>query len=73
MAPFAQRLNKNIGAYFGESIDLQQVLCDDLEAARKFGWQIEKLPVSASLDLLAFYRSGARDGWRHGGCRASER
>ncbi|PYI85171.1 MAG: succinylglutamate desuccinylase [Verrucomicrobia bacterium] len=57
MGQFAQRLNKNIGAYFGESIDLQQVLCDDLEAARKFGWQIEKLPVSASLDLFAFYRS----------------
>jgi hypothetical protein len=51
-----QRLGKNIGAYFGEAIDINQVLRDDLEAARQFGWQIEKLPVSASLDLLAFHR-----------------
>ena len=52
MGQFAQRLNKNIGAYFGESIDLQQVLCDDLEAARKFGWQIEKLPVSGHYNIV---------------------
>ena len=50
------RLNRNRGGYFGETIDIDQVLRDDLEAARRFGWQIDELPVSRSLDLLAFRR-----------------
>src|SRR5438552_6452819 len=56
MAHAVQRLGRNQGAYFGETIDLQQVLRDDLDAARQFGWQIDELPVSAGLDLLAFRR-----------------
>jgi protein MpaA len=40
----------------GETIDIHQVLRDDLGAARQFGWQIEEIPVSDSLDLLAFRR-----------------
>src|SRR2546430_6467026 len=54
MSHSAQRLGKNRGAYLGETIDINQVLRDDLDAARKFGWQIEEIPVSDQLDLLAF-------------------
>jgi len=56
MSRSVQRLGKNNGGYFGETIDIRQVLRDDLEAARQFGWQIEELPVSDNLDLLAFRR-----------------
>src|SRR6266542_6196638 len=56
MSHSVQRLGKNNGAYFGETIDINQVLRDDLEAARQYGWEIEELPVSGSLDLLAFRR-----------------
>ncbi|PYL00741.1 MAG: hypothetical protein DME19_04005 [Verrucomicrobia bacterium] len=56
MSHSLQRLGKNKGGYFGETIDIHRVLRDDLEAARKFGWQIEELPVSDQLDLLAFRR-----------------
>lgn len=51
-----QRLGKNSGGYFGERIDIGQVLQDDLEAARKFDWRIEKLPAGPGLELLAFHR-----------------
>ena len=30
-------------------------------------------PANPALHLLAFHRSGAGDGWSHGGCRAAER
>ena len=56
MAHSVQRLGRNQGGYLGETIDIQQVLRDDLEAARQFGWQIEEIPVSGNLDLLAFRR-----------------
>jgi succinylglutamate desuccinylase/aspartoacylase family protein len=56
MSHSVQRLGKNKNAYVGETIDIRQVLRDDLEAARKFGWQIEELPVTPGLDLLAFRR-----------------
>src|SRR5205823_14816957 len=56
MSHSAQRLGKNRGAYLGETIDINQVLRDDLDAARKFGWQIEEMAVSNRLDLLAFRR-----------------
>ena len=56
MSRAIQRLGKNQGGYFGETIDIQQVLRDDLEAARQFGWEIDELPVSDGLDLLALRR-----------------
>jgi protein MpaA len=56
MSHSVQRLGRNKGGYLGETIDIQQVLRDDLGAARQFGWQIEEIPVSDSLDLLAFRR-----------------
>lgn len=40
----------------GETIDIHQVLLDDLGVAREFGWHIEEIPVSDDLDLLAFRR-----------------
>ena len=56
MSNSAQRLGKNSGGYFGERIDIQRVLRDYVEAAQKFGWQIERIPVSSGLELLAFVR-----------------
>src|ERR1043165_1644635 len=56
MAHSVQRLGKNHGRYLGETIDIQQVLRDDLELARRFGWQIDEIPVTDNLDLLAFRR-----------------
>jgi len=51
-----KRLGKNQGGYFGETIDIDRLLSDDLEAARRFGWQIDHIPVSDNLNLLAFRR-----------------
>lgn len=51
-----QRLNKNLGGYFGDPIDIGQVLRDDLEAARTFGWLIEELRASEELFLPTFRR-----------------
>ena len=56
MSHSVERLGRNKGGYLGETIDIHQVLRDDLVAARQFGWQIEELPVSVHLDLLAFRR-----------------
>ena len=56
MSHSVQRLGRNKGGYFGETIDIKQVLRDDIEAARKFHWQIEALAVSDKLDLPAFHR-----------------
>jgi murein peptide amidase A len=55
-----QRLRKNIGRYHGESIDIQAVLRDDLQAAELYGWQIEKLKAGVDLQLLAFCRTVPR-------------
>jgi predicted deacylase len=57
MSHSVQRLGKNQGGYFGETIDIHQVVRDDLAAAREFGWQIDEIPVSDALDLLAFGRA----------------
>ena len=51
-----QRLGKNHGGYKGETIDIAVILRDDIEAARSFGWQIDELPASEGLDLVAFRR-----------------
>jgi hypothetical protein len=56
MSRAMERLGRNRGGYFGETIDLPVVLRDDLEAARRFGWEIDEVPVSEGLDLLAFRR-----------------
>src|SRR5688572_20217769 len=56
MSSSIQRLGRNKNAYLGETIDIRQVLRDDVEAAHKFGWQIEELPVTPGVDLVAFRR-----------------
>ena len=71
-----KRLGKNQGGYFGETIDIDRLLSDDLEAARRFGWQIDHIPVSDNLNLLAFRRMvQAPRSWegRHGRRNARER
>lgn len=56
MSRSVQRVRKNVGGYFGETIDIEQVLRDDLAAALKFGWRIEELPVRERFHLLGFRR-----------------
>ena len=56
MSSSIQRLGKNKNAYLGETIDIVQVLRNDVEAARTFDWQIEELPVRLGVGLLAFRR-----------------
>ena len=51
---------KNQGGYQGERIDIQAVLEDDLAAVRRHGWQVDRLPAAAGLDLLAFRRESSR-------------
>ena len=51
-----KRLGRNNGRYMGETIDIDQVLRDDLVAVRQFGWLIDEIPVSDGRDLLAFRR-----------------
>ena len=55
-----QRLGKNLGGYFGETIDVAAVLSDCLAAARARGWKIEEIPAAPNLDLLALTRPSAR-------------
>jgi hypothetical protein len=59
MSQSIQRLGRNKNAYRGETIDIDQVLRDDLAAARNAGWQIEEIPVTGKPDLLAFRHSTA--------------
>lgn len=51
-----RRLGKNINGYFGETIDIAAVLADCARAAKTRGWNIEELPASNGLNLLAFRR-----------------
>jgi hypothetical protein len=54
-----QRLGKNNGAYFGETIEIAAVLNDCVTAARTHGWTIEEIPAAPDLKLLAFTRQAA--------------
>ena len=55
-----QRLGKNIGGYFGETIDIQAVLRDIESAARQFGWKPETFLNAAGLELFALTRPDSR-------------
>ena len=57
MSRSVQRVRKNTDGYLGETIDIEQVLRDDLVAAHDFGWQIDELPVRERFSLLAFRRT----------------
>jgi protein MpaA len=54
-----RRLGKNVGGYFGETIDIASVLTDCAAAARAHAWTIEEIPAGPKPALLAFTRQGA--------------
>lgn len=56
----ARRLGKNLGGYFGESIDITAVLADIRRLATGHGWALETLPARAGVELLALRRSVAK-------------
>src|SRR5262245_32428046 len=51
-----QRLGKNTNGYFGETIDIDAVLHDCVDAAQAHGWSVERIPVQDQFHLLAFLR-----------------
>jgi protein MpaA len=52
-----QRLGKNLGAYRGETIDIDAVLSDVREAASRHGWQSDVLSGPEPTPLLALKRA----------------
>ena len=52
-----QRLNKNTGGYFGETIDIHAVLQDIKAAAQENAWSSETFLANAGVELLALRRS----------------
>ena len=56
-----RRLGKNINGYFGETIQIAEVLSDCVTAAREHGWQVEQLRADPTPGLLAFVRAGHAD------------
>jgi protein MpaA len=57
-----QRLGKNQGRYFGDTIDIAAVLPDLERTAHEHGWQSELLAAAPGLTLLAFTRVGGEPG-----------
>lgn len=55
-----QRLGKNIGGYFGETIEIDAVIAEQRQYAVAGGWQLESLPTPSGVDLLALRRRVAR-------------
>jgi hypothetical protein len=51
-----QRLGKNLGGYFGETIDIHAVLRDIETPAQQHGWTSEIFHVSAEFKWFAFHR-----------------
>ncbi len=54
-----QGLGRNRTGYAGETIDIRSVLGDAQQAAHLHGWEIERLPASSKLELLALRRCPA--------------
>src|SRR6266496_610682 len=54
-----QRLGKNQGAYFGETIDIRAVLRDLETAAQQNGWRPEVFHRAGDFKWLALQRSAA--------------
>lgn len=53
-----QRLGKNSGGYFGETIAIAEVLRACATAAQAHGWVVEEIPVASGASLSAFKRLG---------------
>ncbi len=51
------RLHKNLGGYFGETIDIRTLLRDTEAAARDHGWTIETFHESCDFKWFAFHRA----------------
>jgi murein peptide amidase A len=51
-----QRLGKNLGNYFGETIDIRAVLRDVVAAAQQHGWTSEIFHASGEFKWLALHR-----------------
>ena len=51
-----QRLGKNQGAYFGETIDIRAVLSDVRVAAKKHGWALEVFYNIGGFELFGLHR-----------------
>ncbi len=51
-----QRLNKNEGGYFGETIDIEAVLRECVAAAHTHGWNVKCLEAAPGLFLCALHR-----------------
>lgn len=52
-----QRLGRNQDGYHGERIDIEAVLRDDLAAALRHGWTVERLSARPGVELLALRRT----------------
>ncbi len=55
-----ERLRRNRAGYGGERIDIDSVLREDLNWARHWAWEVDELPVSPEVALLALRRPVAR-------------
>ena len=64
IAAAVDRLGKNIGGYFGETIQIDAVIAEQRRYAAANGWEIESLPVRRGVELLALRRR-ARNPSRH--------
>ena len=53
---FMQRLNKNNGGYFGETVDLKRLWRDVDQAARDHGWRSESFHQAVDFNFLALHR-----------------
>ena len=51
-----QRLNINKGGYFGEKTEIASVLANCMRLAEQHGWEIEKIPVSSDVEIIALKR-----------------
>ncbi len=52
-----QRLGKNVGGYFGETIAIDAVIEEQRQYALERGWQVDALPVRQGVELLGMRRS----------------
>lgn len=57
-----RRLGKNINGYFGETIEIGQVLRESLAAARANGWTIVDIPATPNSNLVALTRVSEVEG-----------
>ena len=59
-----QRIGKNLGGYFGEQINIQNILQEAEAAARQHGWTSESFHATGEQKWLAFRRAAPRSTFR---------